>query len=516
MTTSPGRLNARQSDGTGFARFSVFADTKSLTNLAIAAAFISLMVVGIAHHQMWRDETNAWGIVLASPGLLTLFHNLHYEGHPGLWHLLLWCMSWVTSDPAGAKVVQGIIAACFISIIALRSPFATLEKVLLLLNFYVVYEYAVVSRNYGIALLFALIYVDLRLRRPDRLLAAAIILGLLANTNIYATILSCALAADLVLDRILDRGKTVRAALQELLAPAAIFAGFLILCAMTVAPAPDISWRTTEHPFEHAADIGRFARTLVDYLGFGITPAFAALQLLPPKSALGLQLALVLVIWCALAWVFRRDRRSLIVLGLTAIGAVAFGQLIYSGSFRHWGILFVALVIALWIQQYRQPSRSWIVLLVLWLGAFAGLVSLERAVAHPYSNAASASRWLREHDLRDAALIGTPDTSAAGIAQFLGRPIYFLDCGCVDTFLRFNRRRDSYSVEQLPERLAAAVAWAQARPAIFIDSYPVSDEQRKELLNRGIRLEQLAAFTGAIKTEEDFYLYRVESYVPKP
>jgi hypothetical protein len=59
-------------------------------DIAITMAFLLVMLVNLAHHAMWRDELNAWGIAVASPSLADLFHNMHYEGHPALWHALLW------------------------------------------------------------------------------------------------------------------------------------------------------------------------------------------------------------------------------------------------------------------------------------------------------------------------------------------------------------------------------------------------------------------------------------------
>ncbi|HUB11454.1 MAG TPA: hypothetical protein VMB34_05815 [Acetobacteraceae bacterium] len=484
-------------------------DSACIADLIMGVAFVGLMAIGIAHHQMWRDETNAWGIVLASPTLPTLFHHLHYEGHPGLWHLLLWCAARVTSDPAAIKVVQGIIAAAFIALIAFRSPFSRLEKVLLLLNYYAVFEYAVISRNYGIGLLLALIYVDLRLRRPDRLITAALVLGLLANTNIYATILSCALACELALDRLVTRRGSVLQTVRELAPGAAVFIGCLVVCAATIMPAPDLSWRTTHRPFEHALDCVQLTKVLIGYLGIGVVPAFAALPA-PTSISMALSdLALVALLWCALIRTFRRDWRSLATLGLTAIGATTFGQLIYPGSPRHWGIVFVAFVVALWMQRYRRPGHALTTVTVLWLGAVAGGIFWVFAALHPFSNASAAATWLEDHNMRDAAIIGSPDTSTAGVAELLGRPIYFLDCSCVDTFLWFQKRRDDYRAEQFPTRLVAAVAWAGTRPTVLVDDHPVTGQQRDALSAHGIHLERLADFTGAIEAGEDFYLYRV-------
>lgn len=483
----------------------------TVRNLAIAVAFIVLMAVQIARHQMWRDETNAWGIVLASPSLPALFHNLHYEGHPGLWHLLLWCASWITPEPAAMKAVQASVAAGFILLIALRSPFRPLEKVLLLLNYYVVFEYSVVSRNYGIGFLLALTYAHLRVTRPDRLLLNAVVLGLLANTNIYATILSGALAFELMLGRLVtSRGAILRTA-RELAPAAAIFMGFLLLCAATIMPAHDISWRTTSRPFQHALDAEQLLHVVMNYLEIGIVPATAWLLRLPSVTAGVVGLLLLPVLWGGIIWLFRRDGRALLVLGLTAAGAVVFGQLIYPGWMRHWGITFVAFVVALWMQRSWRPQPSWLAVALLWFGALAGGAALTREAARPFSYAGAAAQWLRDHDLRDAALIGTPDTSAAGVAELLRRPMYFLDCSCVDSFLRFQNRRDSYLVEQLPDRLMAAMDWAAARPAVLVNSYPVSEDQREALSARRIQVEQLAAFIGAIAPEEDFYLYKVTS-----
>ena len=484
-------------------------DLESLANPGLAAAFIGMMVVQLARHQMWRDETNAWGIVLASPTLPALFHNLHYEGHPGLWHLLLWCASWISPNPAVMKVVHGCVAAGFILMIACRSPFSRFEKILLLLNYFVFYEYAIISRNYGIGLLLALVYVQLRLASPDRLLRNAAVLGLLANTNVYAAILSVAMACEAALDRYVTWPDSWVIKVRRLAQPAVVYAGFVLICALTLWPAPDISWRTTARPFGHVLDPQRIAWVAINYIDAGIVPLAAGLHLVVPPIGIMLGIALLPIIGALTCWVFRDDWRALLVFGMTAAGAVIFGELIYEGWERHWGITFVAFVVAYWMQQTRHPQRARSAVVLLWLGAVAGMGAYQQEVIQPLSNAGATARWLQGHDLQDAALVGTPDTSAAGVAELLGRPIYFLDCSCVDTFLRFQNRRDGYRIAQLPARLATAVAWAGNRPVVLLDSYPLSQLQLTAISEYHIQVEQIAAFTGAIKQEEDFYLYKV-------
>ena len=113
-----------------------------------------------------RDEIHSWGLVHASPSLSVLFDNLHFTGHPGLWYLILWIASFFTDSPYALQVVHGMIAVALIATIALASPFARLERLLLLSSYFVVFEYTVVSRAYGLGFLIALVYADMRARRP--------------------------------------------------------------------------------------------------------------------------------------------------------------------------------------------------------------------------------------------------------------------------------------------------------------------------------------------------------------
>lgn len=484
---------------------------RKFADLAIAGIFICLMAVQIARHQMWRDELNAWGLVLASPTLPELFHNLHYEGHPGLWHFLLWCASWFTRSPGAMKAVHACIAVGFILLIAFRSPFTRLEKILILLNFYVVFEYAVVSRNYGVGLLLALIYVQLRVTRPDRLVLNATVLGLLANTNVYAAIMSGALACEVVVDRFATSRWLILRTVRQLAPAAIVYLGFLLFCAVTINPATDISWRTTDYPFQHSLAPLRLLWVMIHYLDVGLVPAARWLEELPRPRDMLLGLALLPIFSSIVIWQFRRDWRPLLTLGLTALGVVAFGQLVYPGSIRHWGIIFVAFVVALWMQRWthREPKRHLGVLVILAFGALAGIREIERDAVQPHSLAGAAAQWLLRNEPSVATLIGTPDTVAAAVAELLDRPMYFLDCNCVDTFLRYTKRRDDYKEEQLVDRLDLAMKSVSARPMVLVTNSALSQNELSAIDARRMTARSVASFTGAFEPDENFYLYEV-------
>src|SRR5271165_3479086 len=81
----------------------------------------------------------------------------------------------------------------------------------------------------------------------------------------------------------------------------------------------------------------------------------------------------------AIVMIFRRDRNLLFLLGVVASGATVFGHVFYFGYMRHWGISFVALVAALWMQRSWRPRRSLLVFGFLAVGALTGAAVSARA-----------------------------------------------------------------------------------------------------------------------------------------
>ena len=115
-----------------------------------------------------RSIPGAW--CWRARSLSDLFANLRYTGHPGLWYLLVWAASWFTDSPYAVQVVHAGISVLLIAAIGLWSPFSRLEKVLLLCSYFVLFEYTVISRNYGIGMLLAFVYAQCRATQPERAL----------------------------------------------------------------------------------------------------------------------------------------------------------------------------------------------------------------------------------------------------------------------------------------------------------------------------------------------------------
>ena len=72
--------------------------------LGLAFLFLGVSAFTASHHEMWRDEIQAWLIARDSGSIFELFAHLKYEGHPGLWHLFLMPLTRITHSPVIMQV----------------------------------------------------------------------------------------------------------------------------------------------------------------------------------------------------------------------------------------------------------------------------------------------------------------------------------------------------------------------------------------------------------------------------
>ena len=95
---------ARAAAEPAFAKATFEADGL-LPRIALAA-LAAFQVALIVTHEPWRDELQALMLAQHSTSLADLFANLHYEGHPALWYLILRALAPFGHGPEVLKAVQ--------------------------------------------------------------------------------------------------------------------------------------------------------------------------------------------------------------------------------------------------------------------------------------------------------------------------------------------------------------------------------------------------------------------------
>jgi hypothetical protein len=321
-----------------------------------------------AHHEFWRDEAQAALIARHVP-LSGLLHAMRYEGAPPGFHLLLKVLQLVLAPPtalalAGALGYAALLAGTFhlLRVVSGRARTSAVLTALLALTNTYVYELGVVCRPYGLGLGLDLagiaeLLVARRLRRPDRAVSGALLLGAAAITSDHAACVAGAALASFVLVE-LRRG--LRLPLRALGSLPFFALTFYLMAPFEdrtpeVATAGNAALRGAFRLAGNFLEAGGLAGGWWRHDGVEPPPSWPAFRLF--AAAMGI---------VALTRVWTRRRRDLGA-ELFALGTVALS----------WATLLYIFV-AWYAGSYRHHLFLWMPALVLALGAIAGARGKER------------------------------------------------------------------------------------------------------------------------------------------
>jgi hypothetical protein len=185
--------------------------------VVLLVTYVGFVAAQLLDHAMWRDEAQAWLIARESANLSELHANLRFEGHPPLWHLVIWPIARLSPNVELMKVVTLIIAVGFGALVALGRAVPPLLRPVILAGFLPAFGYGVLSRPYLLGLLLLFGSLELLVReqqggRPSRdlRLILAVLLGM---THLLFAVLAGALLAGELLTALVRGGPDRRRAL---------------------------------------------------------------------------------------------------------------------------------------------------------------------------------------------------------------------------------------------------------------------------------------------------------------
>ena len=294
--------------------------------------YVVLISVVISHHEPWADEAQAWLLARDSGPLELLFKNLHYEGHPGLWYLVLFLPSKLL--PYGSiNVLSGLIATVGVYLFLRYSPFPKPIKLLFPFSYFIFYQYSIVARSYVLLpplfFLLAIVYKD----KTVKIYRFTAFACLIAYTSIYTMLFAIMLMLIHLIDLIRVRSELDRKTITRQIKA---YAAFAIVIALIVIQLwqPDDSSFATSYNFS----VRRFFR-------------MGSTALNDSTTEIHYISALIMIV--SLIWFWQRKALSLYLLPTLAILAL-FSIKYY--NIWHQGILFLVWVFAMWIsfEEHRN------------------------------------------------------------------------------------------------------------------------------------------------------------------
>lgn len=499
--------------------------------------FAMISVIGILNHEIWRDEAQAWLIGANSSSLSELFQILRYEGHPGLWHTLLYFISHLSHDPLAMQLFHLLIAAGVVYIFARFSPFTQAQKILFTFGYFPFFEYNLISRNYSLGVLLIFIFCSSFPKRSQSYIPCAICLALLGSVNAYSFILATCLAITLIIEGIFD--KTVYASLFQRKIDISISMLILVLgiaigLAQLLPPADSIVFDDgntesvreslnagSQFSLRHlASTFSIFWKSYMpipdvfNYQFWGTN--FLLRGTLWSRAIAGI-LSIAILVFSSLLLV-----RTPLILFLYLFGTSSiflFTYRIFLGSIRHYGHLFILFLGCLWLSYYCSKTdflvnryqaivrfadryKPLYLTAILYIHVLAGVFAFSMDLVHPFSSSKDAANFIKAQQLDHRLIIGSEDVVISSISAFLDQPIYYLELDEFGSFIPAKARESIDSQKALDK--VSKLLKHQDNEALLILNFELAASRDE------IEIAELAVFKDGIVSEENYYLYSVK------
>lgn len=404
--------------------------------LAMVAAWLVLAGWLASRHVMWRDEVRAFSLALSGDTPWAMLRNIHGEGHPAPWYLLLrggHALAGNAALPGLAFVVGASAAALF----AWRAPFRPLVVGLVLFGAYTLHEYTVLARNYGMAMLLMFAFAWAYPRWRERGIGLGVLLALLCNTNVPSVLLAGALGLFWGVETLSRDGWCRTPGWRHWAINMGVALIGVVACVAEVYP-----------PYNDAAVsplAGRLGIGTVLLAAFNIT---APLSSLMPEAWWDVPLSTLLLAAMVVGSVLGliRSPGGLVAALVVAVALPLFFQVVYPGAYRHQALLVVFLLTLYWLvaegyggrwggpAQLRAETRSLLqrfgqggllALLLTQVVISIGLIAAD-ARGRPFSRSRDLADLLHREGLDRAVVIANPDVLLEPLPYYADHPQWII------------------------------------------------------------------------------------------
>ena len=503
--------------------------------LGLTFLFLAVGTFTASHHEMWRDEIQAWLLARDSTSVFNLFAHLKYEGHPGLWHLCLMPLSRINDSPVMMQMFHLLIAGATVYIFVRYAPFNWFQKLLFCFGYFVLYEYAIVARNYALGMLLITVFCVLFRERYKRFIWVGCVLFLLAHTSVHALIVTIAIAGALCCEYIFGSrfSQPLNREIAAIEDKRRLWIGFALIgigittAVLQLNPPSDtgfaVAWHFNYDP-QRVNNIVKLisraylpvTRPVSGFWGSNVLTTYPIFQ------AIQIPLCYFFMFFSVLLFV-RRPTALLIYLTGT-FGLLTFFYVKYHGSIRHHGFLFLTFLMCCWIyrdspainfgkteeehtdsvvDRVLNVAATVVLTLLLICHAIGGVIATRMEHRHIFSYGKLTAEYIKSQGMQDHLMVGEIDYAVSTVAGYLQKPqIYYPRGSRLGSFVRWDKARTHNVSNELVIEEARKLSREHSQPVLII-------------LNRAIdaklieqhKLSFLVKFTGSVIGDEGFHLY---------
>ena len=396
--------------------------SKKYMGILFPFAFFFISLFGIINHEIWRDEWEIWLMARESKDLINFFEISKYQGHPQLWGLLLFALNSLNLDYQYMQILSILFATAYSFLIFFKSPFNIIFKILIVLNFYFLYEYNIISRNYGLGVL--LIFLSLECIKRKREFLFYFLITLSFYTHTFFIPIGCSIIALKYLYNYKDL------LLKKELFKLFIILIFAFLSLNHATPPLDGFWYKDIVYELNSFNISVFIKKFISQLHPISISSFV-------YNSVGHQIDIIIRFICFFSLLFQFKSINSKIFYISIVLFYSFCGTFVSFSSRHFGFMWVAFFAILWFEYqshgykdfdfklwFKKPMNILFLVCIL-QSSFWGVNALVGDINNTYSNSKNASKYLESNLKGNEKIFTDIDYTGQSILGYLNYSSFY-------------------------------------------------------------------------------------------
>jgi hypothetical protein len=439
--------------------FKLFADEQlsAIKCTAILAVYAIVAFTGILHHELGLDEAHQFLVGLWSNSLHQLYLNARYDGHPMIWFLLVFIVTRFGSDPLYVQALNVVLCCTAVWIFLRYAPFSLLFKLLFISGYFMIYEYSIISRNYGLACLLLFAVLALYRNRAGNPALFALSVALLANAHLITTIIASALLAHMLLEYFYSGEQKNRG--QIFFASCIMLLGIVFALLQVIPPGREVhsSFASLPFPFiEQARKVcaspfrGIFNFPNISTYYCWNTNLFTDRYWNLTRILLPLPFVIAFIL-------LAKKPFALFFFFLSVFGIMLIEYVGLETDNRQTGFIYLSFITSLWMARYETDSPwlngiAWLTALtgatlkpaksVLWLililQVLSGGILYAKDFCQPFSESKETSNFLTENHLQHCFIMVSNQSLAPPVSAYLHRSVFHAEADRLGAFCYWN------------------------------------------------------------------------------
>ena len=146
--------------------------------------YIIILLCMFYFHENWRDEVQSY-LLCRDMNFIELFKNVHNEGHPFFYYLLLYPFVKMGFGLKIVNVISFILMVISAYLIIFKSKIKDIYKISIIFSLIFLYDYSIIGRSYSLVTLLVILIALLWENKKNNAIILGLLIGLLLNTHIF-------------------------------------------------------------------------------------------------------------------------------------------------------------------------------------------------------------------------------------------------------------------------------------------------------------------------------------------